>query len=210
MCHTLQTETRYSVVGLFQWNPECQVPLSHQCNHWAESQRRGMFPSGADDPAVVERLSMRWFQGFQGREKWVILWLNLCYSWIHHDKQVQHVKALCEKSECSGLQLEGVQECVVWYILVASWQRWTSFGMIILGNGKRSTVALLIRGAVWSIHCKQGQQLVPVPSSLVWVEAYGSREIYWASIPSPGDSLHASICKTTACAMSHNTMKKTK
>jgi len=55
-------------VGSSQGNPGRRVPMAQQCNHSAERRFRGMFPSAADQVAVVETASLRCFQRVQGRE----------------------------------------------------------------------------------------------------------------------------------------------
>jgi len=52
--------------------------MAEQCNRSAERRRRGMFPSGAEEVAVVETPSLRCFQRVGVRETRPSLRLNLC------------------------------------------------------------------------------------------------------------------------------------
>jgi len=52
--------------------------MAQQCNRSAEHLRWGMFPSMAEEVAVVETLSLRCFQSVRGWETRPSLRLNLC------------------------------------------------------------------------------------------------------------------------------------
>jgi hypothetical protein len=92
-------------------DPLLTLPMAQQCNRSAEHRHRGMFPSAAEEVAVVETPSLRSFQQVQGRETCPSLRLNLCECLIHDAEWVQRVGAVCEHTD--SLQLEGVQDGVI-------------------------------------------------------------------------------------------------
>ena len=72
-----------------------------------------MFPSVAEQVAVVETLSLVYFQGVRGREPRPSLRLNLCYRSIHDAERVQRIGVRRKQSDSSGVKLEGVQDGVI-------------------------------------------------------------------------------------------------
>jgi len=70
--------------------------MAQQCNRSVERRRRGMFPSAAEEVAVVETLSLRCSQRVRGREMRPSLQLNLCYRSVHDAERIQRVGARSE------------------------------------------------------------------------------------------------------------------
>jgi len=54
--------SRDCFLGMTQGNPERRVTMAQQCNYTMERQRRGLFPSAAEEVAVVDNLSLRCIQ----------------------------------------------------------------------------------------------------------------------------------------------------
>jgi hypothetical protein len=52
--------------------------MTKQCNRTAERLRRDMFPSAAEEVAVVETPSLQWFQRIRGMEMRPSLRLTIC------------------------------------------------------------------------------------------------------------------------------------
>jgi hypothetical protein len=73
-----------------------------------------MFPSAAEEVAVVETPILRCCQRISGRETRPSLWLNICLRSIHEAERVQCVGARCEQSD--SLQLEDVQDGALRYV----------------------------------------------------------------------------------------------
>jgi len=65
-------------VGESEGNPEHRVCMAQQCNRSAEHRRLGMNLSAAEEPVVVETLSLRYVHGVRGGEIRASLRINLC------------------------------------------------------------------------------------------------------------------------------------
>jgi hypothetical protein len=76
--------------------------------------------------------------------------------------------------------------------------------MNIRGNGMGSSLALLTTWEEWSIHCRKGGKLELGLSSLVWYKLTILERFI------EPQNHHARRFKNTACAMSHNTMNRSK
>jgi len=90
--------------------------MAQQCNLSVEHWRRGMFPSAAEEAAVVVTPSLRCVPCVQGSEKGASLRLNLGHHCNHDAQGVQRVGALSEQSDSPGMHLAGVQDGEICYV----------------------------------------------------------------------------------------------